>query len=53
MPDVSEIEISDTEGWDFVKAWYEANPEEQDRPTFVFPLNILVEDSEMEYNNDN
>ena len=53
MPDVSEIEISDTEGWDFVKAWYEANPEEQERPTFVFPLNILVENSEMEINNEN
>ena len=53
MPDASKIEISDAKGWDFVKAWYEANPEEQDRPTFVFPLNILVEDTEMKINNEN
>ena len=53
MPDASKIEISDAKGWDFIKAWYEANPEEQDRPTFVFPLNILVEDTEMKINNEN
>ena len=53
MPDASKIEIADAKGWDFVKAWYEANPEEQDRPKFVFPLNILVEDTEMKINNEN
>ena len=41
MPDASKIEISDAKGWDFVKAWYEANPEEQARPTFVYPLSIF------------
>ena len=52
MPDVSEIEISDVEGWDLVKAWYEVNPEEEERPLFVFPLNILVEESEMTINDE-
>ena len=52
MPDASKIEISDAKGWDFVKAWYKANPEEEDRPIFVFPLNILVEESEMIINDD-
>ncbi|MDC1516394.1 hypothetical protein N8385_01605 [Cyclobacteriaceae bacterium] len=52
MPDVSEIEISDIEGWDLVKAWYEVNPEEEERPIFVFPLNILVEESEMTINDE-
>ena len=52
MPDVSEIEISDVEGWDLVKAWYEVNPEEEERPIFVFPLNILVEESEMTINDE-
>ena len=52
MPDASKIEISDAKGWDFVKAWYKANPEEEDRPIFVFPLNILVEESEMIINDE-
>ncbi len=52
MPDASKIEISDSKGWNFVKAWYEANPEEEERPIFVFPLNILVEESEMTINDE-
>ena len=52
MPDVLEIEIADIEGWDLVKAWYEVNPEEEERPIFVFPLNILVEESEMTINDE-
>ncbi|MAZ41208.1 MAG: hypothetical protein CMB93_00255 [Flammeovirgaceae bacterium] len=52
MPDVSEIKIADIEGWDLVKAWYEVNPEEEERPIFVFPVNILIEEIEMTINDE-
>ena len=53
IPRCLKIEIADAKGWDFVKAWCRANPEEQGIIKFVFQVNILVEDTEMKINNEN
>ena len=45
MPDGSSYEIADAddESWAEIKAWYEANPEAEERPELQYPVDIMYE----------
>ena len=45
MPDGSSYEIADDddESWDELKAWYDANPEAEERPELQYPVDIMYE----------
>ena len=45
MPDGSSYEIADDDGenWDELKAWYDANPEAEERPELQYPVDIMYE----------
>ncbi|MEO1712349.1 MAG: hypothetical protein AAFU60_03350, partial [Bacteroidota bacterium] len=43
MPDDSSLTGVDEEDlWDAIKAWYEANPNSDERPSFVYPLEVVI-----------
>ena len=44
MPDNSTITLDSKEDWDLVKQWYRANPDANERPELVFPLDIVLKD---------
>ena len=48
MPDGSTIIVTsdDEDGWAEIKAWYEANPESEERPTLQYPVDISFRDGE-------
>ena len=48
MPDGSTITVTsdDEDGWAEIKAWYEANPESEERPTLQYPVDISFRDGE-------
>ena len=48
MPDGTVLEVSaDTEyGWASIKGWYDENPENYERPTIQFPIQILLDYNE-------
>ena len=45
MPDGSSYEIADedVESWAELKAWYDANPEAEERPELQYPVDIMYE----------
>ena len=47
MPDGSSIAINGETDWEQVRSWYEANPDEEDKFTFEFPVEVKVEDGEI------
>ena len=50
MPDGSTITVTsdDEEGWAEIKAWYEANPDVEEKPALQYPVNIVYEDDDEE-----
>jgi hypothetical protein len=44
MPDGSNITVADREDWAELKAWYEANPDSEERPTLQYPVDITYRD---------
>jgi hypothetical protein len=44
MPDNSTITLDSKEDWDLVKQWYRANPDANERPELVFPVDIVLKD---------
>ena len=46
MPDGSTITVTsnDEDGWTEIKAWYEANPDSEERPTLQYPVDITYRD---------
>lgn len=51
MPDGSTLTLESREDWPDVRAWYEANPDAEGRPEFVFPLEVNFGDSTLTINN--
>ncbi len=43
LPDGTSVTLESNEGWEDVKAWYQANPDSTSRPTFTFPLDITYD----------
>lgn len=41
MPDGSEITLESEDDWELINAWYEANPDESERPALVYPVDIM------------
>ena len=52
MPDGSTITITndDEEGWAEIKAWYEANPNAEERPVLQYPVVIFFEEESITIN---
>jgi len=50
MPDGSSLELDSANGWSDVRAWYEANPDAEGKPEFVFPLEVTINDSTLTIN---
>ena len=44
MPDGSTITVADREDWAELKAWYETNPDAEERPTLQYPVDITYRD---------
>lgn len=45
MPDNTSITLNSSDDWVLIKDWYEANPDENERPELVFPAEVtLLED---------
>jgi hypothetical protein len=51
MPDGSElvIDADDEQGWYALSTWYELNPEYEQEPTLIFPINILLQNEDENY----
>jgi hypothetical protein len=43
MSDGTNITMSDEEDWDAIKAWYEANPNSEEKPSLNYPVDIEFE----------
>jgi len=54
MPDNTEITIATEEDWKQMKAWHDENPDVEERPTLVFPIDIIfkADSSTLTINND-
>lgn len=46
MPDDSEITVSDRGDRDAIKAWYEGNPDVDEKPSLVFPVDVVVSETD-------
>jgi len=47
MPDDLEITTNDEkEMWTSIKNWYELNPEIEEKPTLIYPVNIVFKNDE-------
>ncbi|MCP4457291.1 MAG: hypothetical protein GY816_04580, partial [Cytophagales bacterium] len=46
LPDGTSVTLESEDGWEDVRAWYEANPDSEERPTFTFPLEITYDGTE-------
>jgi hypothetical protein len=44
LSDGSTADMNDKNDWDAVKAWYEANPTLEEKPTLNYPVDIIFED---------
>ena len=44
MPDASEIVLVDRESRSLIKEWYESNPDIEEKPTLLFPVDIQMQD---------
>lgn len=51
VPDGSTITLESKDDWSLVKDWYEANPDAEGRPEFVYPLEVEFGDSTLVINN--
>ena len=45
LPDGSSLTLESADDWSLVRDWYEANPDAEGRPEFVFPLDVQFGDS--------
>lgn len=45
MPDGSGLTLESADDWSEVRSWYEANPDAEGKPEFVFPLDVEFGDS--------
>lgn len=52
MPDESTITLESDNDWSLVKDWYQANPDAEDRPTFVFPFEVTFGDETVTISNE-
>lgn len=52
MPDGTTITVEDREGMSAMKAWREANPDNTERPTLQFPVDVVVDDVTITINNE-
>jgi len=54
MPDGSIITVTndDEDGWAEIKAWYEANPDAEERPALQYPVVIFFEEESITVNSD-
>jgi len=51
MPDGSTITVhSDDDSWSELKAWYEANPESEERPDLQYPVDVVFDDETVTVN---
>lgn len=46
MPDGASITLTERADWATVKDWFEANPDNEDRPTLVYPVDISFRNGE-------
>lgn len=44
MPDASTITLESGDDWSLIRDWYQANPDAEGRPTFVFPFEVTFGD---------
>lgn len=51
MPDASVVTLNSGEDWTLIREWYQANPDANERPAFVFPLQIVFGDEIVDINN--
>ena len=54
MPDGSTITVTsdDEDGWAEIKAWYETNPDAEEKPALQYPVEIIYEDETITINDD-
>ena len=54
MPDGSTITVTsdDEDGWAEIKAWYEENPDAEEKPALQYPVEIIYEDETITINDD-
>lgn len=51
VPDGSTITLESRDDWSLIRDWYEANPDAEGKPEFVFPLDVQFGDSTLTINN--
>lgn len=44
LPDASIITLESEEDWQLIRDWYAANPDSEDKPALVFPVNVTLAD---------
>ncbi|PQJ78620.1 hypothetical protein [Polaribacter porphyrae] len=44
MPDDSSITLNSKDDWSLIKDWYEANPDADERPELVFPVDVTLKE---------
>lgn len=52
MPDGSALTGNEEEVWGAIKAWYEANPDSEEKPALQYPVEIAFEDGTIQAIND-
>lgn len=52
MPDASTITLESDDDWSQVREWYQANPDAEDRPVFVFPFEVTFGDETLTISNE-
>lgn len=48
MPDDTSITLNERADWVLIRTWYENNPNANERPELVFPVDIMFEDGEVQ-----
>lgn len=48
MPDDTSITLAERADWVLIRTWYENNPNTNERPELVFPVDIMFEDGEVQ-----
>ncbi|MCE7994756.1 MAG: hypothetical protein HEP71_22465 [Roseivirga sp.] len=52
MPDASTITLESDDDWSLIREWYQANPDAEGRPTFVFPFEVTFGDETITISNE-
>lgn len=52
MPDASTITLESEDNWSLIRDWYEANPDSEERPVFVFPFEVTFGDETITISNE-